>query len=141
MIFNDLNNSDNYRLINADGTFNINRRGKSEVNIYEVVLAMPWNKIIFSFLIIYFMFNCAFGLLFMALGSENIRGAQKGTWLEMYTQMICFSIYTFMTVGFGDLSLQGNAANLLSAFVGLFLFALSIGLSFSKFSKLKAYVF
>ena len=140
LIFND---NHNYRLINPDGTFNIDRRGKSGANIYEAVLAMSWTKIIISFLVIYFLFNCAFALIFMAIGPENVRGAQEGTWLEMYTQMINFSIQTFTTVGFGHLSPQGNATNLASAFVafiGLISFAILTGLSFAKFSKPKAHI-
>jgi inward rectifier potassium channel len=143
LIFNDLKNNGNNRLINPDGTFNIDRRGKSGANIYEAVLTMSWAKIIFSFLIIYFLFNCVFGLIFMAIGPENIRGVQESTWLGMYTQMIYFSIQTFTTVGFGHLSPQGNPANLLSAFVafvGLISFAILTGLSFAKFSKPKAHI-
>jgi inward rectifier potassium channel len=142
-IFNDSKNSNNSRLINPDGTFNIDRRGKSGANMYEAVLVMSWTKIIFSFLIIYFLFNCAFGLIFMAIGPENVRGVQEGTWLELYTQMIYFSIQTFTTVGFGHLSPQGNTTNLLSAFVafvGLISFAILTGLSFAKFSKPKAHI-
>ena len=143
LVFNDPKNSDNYRLINPDGTFNIDRRGKSGANMYEAVLVMSWTKIILNFLMIYFLFNCVFGLVFMVIGPENVRGVQEGTWMEMYTQMIYFSIQTFTTVGFGHLSPQGNAANLLSAFVafvGLISFAILTGLSFAKFSKPKAHI-
>ena len=143
LIMNDTGKNDNYRLINPDGTFNIERRGKSSVNAYETVLAMSWTKILVSFLIIYFLFNCVFGLVFMAIGPEHILGARGDTWLEMYTQMIYFSIQTFTTVGYGHLSPEGNAANLVSAFVafiGLISFAILTGLSFTKFSRPKAHI-
>lgn len=134
---------DNYRLINADGTFNIERRGKTAANIYESVLAMSWGKILISFLVIYFLFNFVFAFIFMAIGPEYIIGAKGNTWMEMYTQMVYFSIQTFTTVGYGHMSPLGNAANLLSAlvaFVGLISFAILTGLSFAKFSKPKAHI-
>ena len=134
---------DNYRLINPDGTFNIERKGKSGANIYESVLTLSWTKILVSFLIIYFLFNCVFALVFMAIGPEFVVGAKGNTWFEMYTQMIYFSIQTFTTVGYGRMSPQGNATNLVSAFVafvGLISFAILTGLSFAKFSKPKAHI-
>lgn len=134
---------DDYRLINPDGTFNIERRGKTAANIYEAVLAMSWFKILVSFLIIYFLFNFVFALIYMAIGPENIIGVRDGTWLEMYSQMVYFSIQTFTTVGYGHMSPVGHAANLLSAivaFLGLISFAILTGLSFAKFSKPKAHI-
>lgn len=132
-----------YRLINSDGTFNIERKGKTGANIYESVLNMSWTKILVSFLIIYFLFNCVFALVFMGIGPEFVVGARGNTWLELYTQMIYFSIQTFTTVGYGQMSPQGNATNLVSAFVafvGLISFAILTGLSFAKFSKPKAHI-
>ncbi len=143
LVFDKRQNDDNYRLINPDGTFNIERKGKSGANIYESVLTLSWTKILVSFLIIYFLFNCVFALVFMAIGPEFVVGAKGNTWFEMYTQMIYFSIQTFTTVGYGRMSPQGNAANLVSAFVafvGLISFAILTGLSFAKFSKPKAHI-
>jgi inward rectifier potassium channel len=142
LIFNGPDNN-NYRLINANGTFNIDRRGKSGDNIYEAVLAMSWAKILVCFAVIFFLFNCVFGLVFMMIGPEDIRGLREGTWFEEYIQMIYFSIQTFTTVGFGHMSPKGNAVNLISAFVafvGLISFAIFTGLSFTKFSKPKAHI-
>jgi len=139
----DLGNGDHYRLINQDGTFNIDRRGKYGANIYETVVSMSWTKIILSFLITYFLFNCVFAFIFMMIGPEYITGIQGETWLELYTQMIYFSIQTFTTVGYGHLSPSGHAASLLAAFVafiGLISFAILTGLSFAKFSKPKAHI-
>jgi len=139
----DFGQTDQYRLINPNGTFNIDRRGKSGANLYEIILAMSWPKIILSFLLTYFLFNCFFALIFMIIGPENIEGIEGDSWVEQYTQMIYFSIQTFTTVGYGHLSPHGHAASLMSAlvaFIGLISFAILTGLSFSKFSKPKAHI-
>lgn len=134
---------DKYRLINSDGTFNIVRKGLSGANLYEQILSMSWSKIILIFFGFYFTINCLFALLFMIIGIESIQGIQGVSWVEHYVQMIYFSIQTFTTVGYGQMSPMGNMANLLSAFIafiGLISFAILTGLSFAKFSKPRAHI-
>ena len=135
--------SDQYRLINQDGTFNIDRKGRSGANMYETILNMTWAKIILSFLFIYFAFNCIFAILFMAIGVDHVNGIQGDSWIDNYIQMVFFSIQTFTTVGYGNLSPEGTAASLLAAivaFIGLISFAILTGLSFAKFSKPTAHI-
>lgn len=142
-VFIEKYHDEQYRLINPDGTFNIDRKGRSGANMYETIVSMTWTKILLSFLFIYFIINCLFALLFMVIGVDHVQGIQGDTWLENYTQMIFFSIQTFTTVGYGNLSPEGNAASLLAAlvaFVGLISFAILTGLSFAKFSKPTAHI-
>jgi len=131
------------RLLNPDGTFNIERKGLSAANTYERILSFSWTNIILSFLFFYFFINAVFAFGFIAIGPENIEGAKLGSVWDNYTQMLYFSIQTFTTVGYGHLHPSGIAANLLAsfvAFVGLITFALLTGLSFSKFSKPEAHI-
>ena len=131
------------RLLNQDGTFNIDKKGMSRSTMYERILNLSWSSIILSFLFFYFFINALFALLFMANGPENINGITPGTTWENYTQMLYFSIQTFTTVGFGHLNPSGHGANLIAAivaFVGLITFAILTGLSFAKFSKPKAHL-
>lgn len=126
------------RLLNPDGTFNIDRKGVSAANIYERILHFSWTKIIFSFLLFYFVVNAFFAVLFLACGTESVNGMESGTLLEEYFGMLFFSIQTFTTVGYGHLNPVGPATNFIAsvvAFVGLISFALLTGLSFAKFSK------
>jgi len=131
------------RLLNQDGTFNIERRGLTEANTYERILNLSWTKILLFFLFFYLIVNSFFALGFIAFGPENIVGYEIGSFWENYTQMLYFSIQTFTTVGYGHLHPSGNAANLLSAlvaFTGLITFAILTGLSFAKFSKPEAHI-
>jgi len=131
------------RLLNQDGTFNIERRGLNASNMYEKILSFSWYKIILSFLFFYFFVNTIFAFAFLACGPENINGVVLGSFWENYTQMLYFSFQTFTTVGYGHLNPSGNAANLIAsfvAFVGLISFAILTGLSFAKFSKPEAHI-
>lgn len=131
------------RLLNPDGTFNIERKGLTASNIYEDILSSSWTKILFYFLFFYFFINALFAFGFLLCGPENINGANLGTFWENYTQMLYFSIQTFTTVGYGHMNPSGHATSLLAsivAFVGLITFAILTGLSFAKFSKPEAHI-
>lgn len=131
------------RLLNPDGTFNIERRGFSSSTMYERILGFSWTKILLFFLTFYFFINTLFAFGFLLIGPENVKGIKPGTFWEGYTQMLYFSVQTFTTVGYGHLSPIGNAANLLAsvvAFIGLITFAILTGLSFAKFSKPEAHI-
>ncbi|MDF1694229.1 MAG: ion channel [Saprospiraceae bacterium] len=131
------------RLLKPDGSFNIERRGLSDSNMYERIVNFSWTKIILAFLLFYFFINAIFALLFLSCGTESINGMESGTLWENYTGMLYFSIQTFTTVGYGHLNPVGSTANLISAFVaftGLISFALLTGLSFAKFSKPEAHI-
>jgi len=135
--------STGYRLLNPNGTFNIVKKGLTSANMYERILNLSWAKILFYFLLFYFVTNSIFALLFYAIGPENIKGVILGTPWQNYTQMLYFSIQTFTTVGYGHLSPIGNMPSLLAAFVafiGLISFAILTGLSFAKFSKPQAHI-
>jgi len=127
-----------FRLINPDGTFNIERRGVTTANLYEWTLSLSWLKIIVFFMLTFFATNSFFGLIFMLLGPESVNGLQEGSWFQQYVGMVHFSTQTFTTVGYGHMSPNGNAASILAAivaFIGLISFAILTGLSFAKFSK------
>ena len=131
------------RLIHPNGTFNIEKRGNMVSNLYEKLLSLSWSRTLLLFLTFYFIINGIFAFIFLAIGPENILGATEGSPWHNYTQMLYFSIQTFTTVGYGQMSPSGSAANLLSsfiAFLGLLSFALVAGLSFAKFSKPQAHI-
>lgn len=142
-VFEETLESSRRRLLNPDGTFNIEREGLTPANMYERILNLSWTKIIFFFLLFYFLVNAFFALFFLGCGTDCINGMEPGTKVEDYFGMLYFSIQTFTTVGYGHLNPVGPFANLLAsfvAFVGLISFALLTGLAFVKFSKPEAHI-
>lgn len=131
------------RLLNTDGTFNIERKGLSAMNMYERILGYSWFRILSFSLLFYFSTNAIFAFIFLAIGPECIRGIEINTYWQNYTEMLFFSIQTFTTVGYGKMSPVCSSANLLAsvvAFTGLISFALLTGLSFTKFSKPQTHI-
>lgn len=125
------------RLINRDGSFNIQKQGNIASNIYEKIMFMPWWKFFLYWLTLNTIINLIFAFGFIAIGVEHIINLKQGTFLEELAQAFFFSIQTFTTVGYGYMNPQGILPNLLAsfaAFCGLSIFALATGLFFVKFS-------
>ena len=125
------------RLINRDGSFNIQKQGNLASNIYEKIMFMSWWKFVLYWLSLNTAVNLLFAFGFMAIGTDKIRNLVPGSFFEELAQAFFFSIQTFTTVGYGYMNPEGVLANLLAsfaAFSGLSTFALATGLFFVKFS-------
>jgi len=128
------------RLINRDGTFNVERRGIFAWTPYQWLVEMPWTRFFLLLGLVYIGINAIFGLLFLACGAQAYSGLQEG---NTFLQLFFFSVQTFTTVGYGSISPISTGANLVAtidAFFGLISFALATGLLFARFSKPKAQV-
>lgn len=131
------------RLINRDGSFNVERRGYTSWTPYQWLVEMSWpsfSVLIFAF---YCLSNAFFALIYMAIGVEHLSGVQSGNWFENFLEAFFFSVQTFTTVGYGAVSPDGIAANIIAAtgaLIGLMAFALATGLFFARFSKPKAQI-
>jgi len=126
------------RLIDSDGAFNIKKKGKLADNLYEFLLEMSWLGFFLRLTTFYFVVNSIFAVIFLLIGIEHIKGAQAGTSLEDFSEALYFSIQTFTTVGYGEMSPVGPLANLLASFIafsGLLTFAIATGLFFARFSR------
>lgn len=131
------------RLINRNGSFNIERQGKRGWTPYQSLVEMSWGQFLCLVLLFYVGINLFFGLLFWILGVENLSGLEPGKWWENFLNCVFFSIQTFTTVGYGSISPVGIWANVLAsldALVGLISLALATGLFFAKFSKPRAQI-
>lgn len=127
------------RLLNRDGSFNILREGGSW-NLYQWLVRLSWPKFWVLLLAFYIGVNLFFAGLFFACGPSGIAGSRMDTWGRLADGFF-LSIQTFTSVGYGSLSPQGQAANVVAsfcAFVGLMSFALATGLFFSRFSQATA---
>lgn len=128
------------RLLNRDGTFNVqrNRRGFRDELSYATFLQMSWPHFLTSVVVSFFLVNFIFasGYLLCGIGGLALNGPdpQVGHFWRAYF----FSVHTFATIGYGNIVPVGMKANLLvtvESFFGLFGYSLVTGLLFARFAK------
>ena len=131
----------NERLINADGSYNIERRGMSGWTPYQSLVEMGWAKIFGTILLFFLIVNGFFATLYLVTGVEHLAGVHgidlPGKLIDCYF----FSVQTFTTVGYGAIHPVSLASHLVAsanALVGLMSFALMTGLFFARFAKPRA---
>lgn len=125
------------RIINKDGSFNIDRIGSS-YNLYHDLIQMTWKRFLGIVLLFYLVLNTFFAFLYLAIGAENIAEAKLDLFSDKFFSAFFLSAQTLTTVGFGFYKPLGIAANSLAsfeAFFGLLCFALATGLLYGRFSK------
>lgn len=128
---------DSSRIINKDGTFNINKIG-STYHLYHDLIQMSWRRFFILIFLFYLGLNIFFAFLYLGIGAENIAEAKTDSFLGKFSAAFFLSAQTLTTVGFGFYRPIGNGANLLASFealFGLLCFALATGLLYGRFSK------
>ena len=137
------------RLINKDGSFNIDRNHESfwdRVNLYNRLITMPWRQFLGLVLLVYFTENLVFAGLYMLAGPENLMGVGDVTGttpVEQFWGCFFFSAQTLTTVGYGHISPSGYLSSSIAAFesmIGLLAFALITGLLYGRFSRPVAHI-
>ncbi|MBK7409591.1 MAG: transporter [Saprospirales bacterium] len=131
------------RLINPDGSFNIDRIGLRSWTPYQSLVEMSWPKFFLVLLSFYSAVNFLFAFLYVLVGVENLAGAEDPALGMDLAEAFFFSVQTLTTVGYGAIHPLGLSANIvasLNALVGLMSFALMTGLFFARFAKPKAQV-
>ena len=128
------------RLLNRDGSFNVKRTGLpfwSSLSPYHALLTMTWGKFLALITILFVLLNAAFGLAYLACGESALAGATEqgysGFWRAFF-----FSVHTFATIGYGNISPIGMPANIIvvvESLAGLLATALITGLIFARFSR------
>lgn len=125
------------RVVNKDGTFNIQRRGQL-IHIYFYLIRLSW-PVFFAIILTFFtLINGTFALIYFALGVENIGMDPSGFWLMDLVHAFHFSVQTMTTVGYGvmhPISIPAGVVASFEALVGLLSFALATGLMFGRFSQ------
>ena len=129
------------RLLNRDGTFNVERRGLPFLqswSIYHTALTTSWTRFLGVFAAVYLALNLVFATGYMLCGPGELSGAPATNLVGTYWKAFFFSVHTLATIGYGNVSPVGFAANVLVTFeslAGLLGFALATGLVFARFSR------
>jgi inward rectifier potassium channel len=129
------------RLLNRDGTFNVDRSGMSflqSMELYNSLLTMSWPRFYLCTILGFCGVNAFFALCYLAVGSSSLSGIETTNPFAWFIQAFFFSVQTFTTVGYGHIwpgSIAGNVVSIINAFVGLLGFAVATGLMFARFSR------
>ncbi len=129
------------RLLNRDGTFNVERAGLSHAeswSAYHTLLTTSWTRFVALLVAFYVVSNTLFAVAYLACGPQALV-APDGDWPGPgFWRAFFFSVQTFATIGYGHVHPTGLAANLLvtlESLYGLLGFALFTGLLFARFSR------
>ncbi len=127
------------RFLNRDGSFNVVRHGlpfRESLSPYHSLLTISWPKFHAVLVGSYLLANAAFGLAYLACGPNALEGA--GNLGTGFARAFFFSVETFSTIGFGNITPAGLAANVVmtaEALLGLLWVAMATGLLFARFSR------
>jgi inward rectifier potassium channel len=128
------------RLLNRDGSFNVERRGYSfwsALSGYHELVTMSWRKFYFITLVLFLIVNGIFGAAYLACGPGSVVNQithVDATWKDIFF----YSVETISTVGSNLFVARTAAANTVQAIEllsGLMGFAVIAGLVFARFSR------
>lgn len=134
------------RLINKDGSFNINRINESfwdRLNLYNRLITMNWVHFLGWILLFYLAENILFASIYVLAGAENLVGANDAIFHGAFWKAFFFSAQTLTTVGYGHIAPNSFLTSAIAAFesmLGLLAFALSTGLLYGRFSRPVAHI-
>ena len=129
------------RFLNRDGTFNVRRSGLKRIsflNLYHILLTMSWTQFLLLVLVLYFLSNVVFGLIYASLGEGSLVDTTVLPTQSIFIRSFFFSVQTFATIGYGTIHPVGLMANFLVAiesYYSLLANALITGLVFARFSR------
>jgi inward rectifier potassium channel len=129
------------RLLNRDGSFNVERTGlklTSLLNPYHFLITISWPNFLWLTLLVYFLSNVIFGLLYAAMGAESLVDTSSTPTENLLLRGFFFSVQTFATIGYGTIHPVGVIPNLLvtiESYYSMILTALVTGIVFARFAR------
>jgi inward rectifier potassium channel len=129
------------RLVNHDGSFNVVREGLSplsSLSLYHWLLIISWPKFLSFIAVVYVAVNMLFAGAFLLCGQGALQSASGAFANEPFYRAFFFSVDSFATIGYGNITPVGVAANTLvtiEAFLNILGIALATGVIFSRFSR------
>ena len=131
----------NQRLMNKDGSSNVNRHGLpffQSTNYFHSLITMQWWKFNIIIFVTYVLINLIFALIYYFVDVDHINGMIYHTPFEKFLQVFFLSAQSLTTVGYGRLNPQGTFNETVAAIesmTGLLGFALATGLLYGRFSR------
>lgn len=129
------------RFLNRDGSFNVRRAGLpfwASISPYHLLLTVSWGKFLALMTGCFLGINALFALAYLACGDGALIGTSPTDEGGAFWKAFFFSVHTFATIGYGNISPVGLAANWIVVFeslAGLLATALITGLIFARFSR------
>lgn len=135
------------RLINSDGSTNLNKTGIpfwERTSLYHTLLRMKRGQFFVVIFLFYTAVNFTFALLYFVTGVDHLVGGDGGaTYFEKFAEAFFFSSQTLTTVGYGRVAPSGLITNIiasLESLVGILIFAVMTGLIYGRFARPRAYL-
>lgn len=132
----------NQRIVNKDGSFNVQRTGLplfQRLSFFHWMINTRWPLFIAIVVAGFFGSNAFYSFIYyFILGPGQFHGMEMHTPLQRYLELFFFSSQTFATVGYGRINPATNAASFVSALdalSGVFYFAIITGLLYGRFSR------
>lgn len=129
------------RLLNRDGTFNVVRYGLnplSALSFYHWSLTTSWPIFLGFLSVSYLAINTIFAIAYLACGSTALIGPSAQSLGGEFLRAFFFSVETFATIGYGNITPTGVAPNVLvtlEALLNIVGVALATGVVFARFSR------
>jgi inward rectifier potassium channel len=129
------------RLLNKDGSFNVRRRGLrwfESHSPYHLALNATWPRFLLGAVAIYTALNIIFATAFWLCGNDALIGAASRDIGGTMWRAFFFSVETFATIGYGDITPVGfpaHAVMFVESLTALMSQALITGLLFARFSR------
>ena len=129
------------RLLNPDGSFNVRRTGLpflSSLNPYHTLLSMSWPRFLGMLLLLYFLSNVCFGLVYASFGDAGLVDTTADPSMNILVRGFFFSVQTFATIGYGTIHPLGVVPNIVvtvESYYSLITNALITGVAFERFAK------
>ena len=132
----------NQRILNKDGSFNVERKGltfSDKFSFFHWMINTKWSAFILCVFIGFFTYSTVFSLVYyFILGPEQFHGIEATSAIGQYFELFFFSSQTFATVGYGRINPATNISSFVAAidaFSGVLYFAVVTGLLYGRFSK------
>jgi inward rectifier potassium channel len=130
-----------YRMLNKDGSFNVQRDGLSfweSMTLYQFMQRISWPMFFAATFGFYLLINALFALGYFFLSPTAVAGTAHTGVHTPFLNAFFLSVQAFTTIGFGQLVPNGLGAYILftiESLVGLLGFALVTGFMFARFSR------